>query len=164
MLCQRCKKNPATINTIDVINGEKFESHLCALCYAELAGDLSAKAHNSILTDLFGVGAAEEEKTCPVCGTRYREYEQTGLLGCASCYDVFKEELMPAIRRIQGKDTHVGTANINNDEYGLLRKLKTLQERLETALKARRYSEANMLNRQIKEINKILYGGGGEDE
>ena len=163
MLCQHCKKNTATVHEIDSINGNKFESHLCAACYAELFGELSSQANYDVWAKLFGTGA-EPAKICPVCGTTYSDYERTGLLGCASCYDVFKEELIPSIRRIQGKVNHVGKATENNDKYGLHRRLKSLQEQLENALKERRYSEANRLNQQIKEINKSLYGGGDGDD
>ena len=163
MLCQHCKKNTATVNYVEIINGDKFESHLCQMCYSELCGELNSKTNNDIWAELFGTGT-QPAKVCPVCGTRYSDYERTGLLGCASCYDVFKEELIPSIQRIQGKVNHVGKAAKNNDEYGLHRRLKSLQEQLENALKERRYNEANRLNQQIKEINKNLYGGGDSDE
>lgn len=163
MLCQHCKKNIATVNCVDIINGDKFESHLCEMCYAALSAGLNSKVNNDLWTDLFGT-AAMPAKTCPVCGTTYSDYERTGLLGCASCYDMFKEELMPSIQRIQGKTNHVGKAANNHDDFGLHRRLKTLQEQLEKAIKERRYSEANRLNRQIYEINKTLYGGGENND
>lgn len=162
MLCQHCKKNPATVNYVEIINGEKFESHLCAACYADMYGELNSKSNGDIWAGLFG-SSAPQEKICPVCGTSYSDYERTGLLGCASCYDVFKEELIPSIRRIQGKEVHVGKVGKNNDEHGLHRRLKTLQEQLETALRERRFDDAGKLNRQINEITKTLYGGGNND-
>ncbi len=158
MLCQHCKKNPATITYTEVINGKKFESRLCAQCYADLSISLNSQIHGDIWAGLFGEGTTAA-KTCPVCGLTYDEYERTGLLGCTSCYDVFKEELIPSIRRIQGKVTHVGKKTDNNDEFGLHRQLKVLQEELEEALRQRRYSDANVLNRRIQEIYKRLYGG-----
>ncbi len=163
MLCQRCKQNIATVSYVEIINGKKFESHLCPFCYSELTGDLNDSDSSALWTNLYGDGNAEEAVACPVCGTRYTDYKRTGLVGCATCYDVFKELLLPQIRSIQGKDTHVGTAALNNDEYGLLRKLKSLQERLETAVKERRYTQANLLNKQIKEINQKLYGGNNDE-
>ena len=162
MLCQRCKKNPSTVNYVEIINGEKFESHLCARCYAELSGDLNSKINNELWAGLFGA-PVPEKRACPVCGTRYADYERTGLLGCASCYDYFKEDLLPSIQRIQGKVTHVGKVGKNNDDFGLHRKLKSLQEELEVALRNRNYLEADRLNKQIKEINKKLYKGGDSD-
>ncbi len=163
MLCQNCKKNAATVDYVEIINGERYESHLCSSCYAELLGEANSKADSDIWAGFFGEPSIKKEKKCTVCGTRYSDYQRTGLLGCPNCYDIFREELLPSIRRIQGKVTHVGKSAKNNDELGLHRQLKSLQEQLEVALKERRYGEAGRLNRQIKEINDALYGGG-EDE
>lgn len=157
MLCQRCKKNIATEHITDIINGEKFESHLCAKCSAEVSGGLHEKLSDEICAWLFG--SPEPKKVCPVCGTTYKDYERTGLLGCASCYDVFKEELLPVINAIQGRTEHVGKVESNNDEHGLYRQLKGLQEQLELAMRERRYQDAGRLNQRIYEINKKLFGG-----
>ncbi len=157
MLCQRCKKNAATENYVEIINGEKFESHLCAKCSSELYGELHSKMSENVCAWLFGSSAPK--KVCPVCGTTYADYERSGLLGCASCYDVFKEELLPAIKAIQGKVEHVGKVETNNDDLGLHRRLKSLQVQLEAALREKRYVDAGRLNKRIYEINKILYGG-----
>lgn len=112
MLCQRCKKNVATENYVEIINGEKYESHLCAKCSQEMYGQLHSKMSEDVCAWLFGSNAPK--KVCPVCGTTYADYERSGLLGCASCYDVFKEELLPAINAIHGKVEHVGKVGTNN--------------------------------------------------
>ena len=52
MLCQRCKTNQATVNYIEIVNGHKFESHLCASCYAELSGELNSKSGDDIWAGL----------------------------------------------------------------------------------------------------------------
>ena len=157
MLCQHCKKNTANINYVEKVNGNKFECHLCSACYAELYGELNDKVNNDIWAGLFGSSVAET-KICPVCGTTYDDYERTGLLGCTSCYDVFKEELIPSIMRIQGKIEHVGKVGNNLDALGLHRRLNSLQEQLEKALREKRFSVADALNRQINSIKKILKG------
>ncbi|MDE5729119.1 MAG: hypothetical protein K2I20_02980, partial [Clostridia bacterium] len=81
------------------------------------------------------------------------------LLGCASCYDVFKSRLLPVINRIHGKTEHVGKVGSNNDELGLHHRLKALQGQLEKALREKRFNDADELNRRIYEISKKLYGG-----
>ena len=159
MLCQHCKKNPAVVNYFEQINGNKFEYHLCASCYADLYGDLDNKVNNNLWTGLFS-NPLPRKKSCPVCRTTFADFERTGLLGCTSCYDVFKEELIPTILRIHGKVEHVGKVGKNMDELGLHRRLKTLQEQLEGALREKNYKEADRLNRQIDIIKKTLYGGG----
>jgi len=55
---------------------------------------------------------------------------------------------------------HVGKVGKNNDELGLHRRLKTLQEQLEEALREKKYGEADRLNKQINSIKKTLHGGG----
>ena len=163
VLCQHCKKNVATVNYVEIINGEKFESHFCKSCYASLYAGLHTKSNSEIWSGLFANGYAEK-KVCPVCGTTYNDYERTGLVGCASCYDVFKDELLADIKRIQGKVRHVGKVGTNKDEFGLHRRLKTLQEEQELALREKRYSDAGRLNKRIKEIKQALFGTGGDNE
>ncbi|MDE6585794.1 MAG: hypothetical protein K2K80_03840 [Clostridia bacterium] len=161
MLCQRCKKNVATKLSVEIIDGERFESFICDRCSLELGGEfINADFNDNACAWLFGSSAPR--KACPVCGTTYADYEKTGLLGCPSCYDVFKEELLPAIDAIHGKVVHIGKVGTNKDEMGLHRRLKSLQEQLELAMKEKRFVDAGMLNRRIREISKILYGGGNE--
>ncbi len=162
MLCQRCKKNIATEHFADIINGELIESHLCAKCNAEMAVGLNSKINDAVCSWLFGSSA--KKKVCPVCGMNYSEYEKNGLLGCASCYDVFKDELLPAIRAIHGKVEHVGQVGLNNDDLGLHRRLKSLQEQLELALREKRFADAGVLNKKIYDINKTLHGDSENDE
>ena len=143
MLCQRCKKNVATRNYVEIINGDKFESHLCNKCYQELYGELHSKLSDDVCAWLFG--SSEPEKSCPVCGTTYADYKRTGLSA------------------IHGKTEHVGKVGANRDEKGLHRKLKSLQTQLENALREKRFNEAGKLNKSIYEISKELYGGKKDD-
>ena len=159
MLCQHCKKNAATVNYVEMVNGKKFEAHLCPSCYAYLYGELNNKINNDIWAGLFGTHTARK-KACPVCRTTYEDFERTGLFGCTSCYDVFKDELIPTLLRIQGKAEHVGKKGNNNDEFGLHRQLNSLQEQLENALREKKFTEADRLNKKINSIKKTMRGGG----
>lgn len=161
MLCQHCKKNPATVNFIETVNGESFELHLCEQCYAYKYGEFEEQATNAFLNGLFGV-PARGEKRCKVCGMRFSDYEKSGLVGCASCYDIFKEEILPSIARIQGKVRHVGKEGGDHSaEHDLRMKLKEMQEKLEIALRTGKYAEAGRLNAQMQVIKKKLLGGNG---
>ena len=159
MLCQHCKKNPAVVNYFEQVNGNKFEYHLCASCYADLYGELNNKVSGNVWAGLFSK-PLPRKKVCPVCRTTFADFERTGLLGCTSCYDIFKDELIPSILRIHGKVEHIGKVGKNMDELGLHRRLKTLQEQLENALRQKDFKEADRLNRQINAIKKTLHGGG----
>ena len=156
MLCQRCKKNVATYHNVEIVNGKCFESHLCEICHTafpEVDGGMY---------DWMFAQTNKTVKACPVCGTTYADYKRCGLLGCASCYDVFKKELLPSIKKMQGisgEVKHVGKIGNNFDEHGLHRRLKNLQEQLEKALREKNFAEAGRLNKRIDEITKTLYGG-----
>lgn len=160
MLCQQCKKNVATKNKSVIINGISFESHLCDKCYAEAYGGLDYGAN--LWAGLFAT-ASEQIKECPVCHTTYSDYERTGLFGCASCYDVFKEEITPSLIKMHGKACHVGKVGTNKDDLGLHRRLNALKEQLEVAMREKRYADAGALNRRINEISKKIYGGKNDE-
>ncbi len=161
MICQRCKKNQATVEYKEIVNGKVFEFHLCQACYREMFGELNS-TNADIITNLLAPRVKSIER-CPVCGTTYSEYQKTGLLGCPSCYDAFKTELMPVIQRIQGHTEHVGKANNNADKSGYHRQLKELQEQLEEAIKNREFMKANDIYEQINEINSKLNPGSGSE-
>ena len=38
MLCQECKKNPATVHVTKIVNNIKTELHLCQSCAGERGG------------------------------------------------------------------------------------------------------------------------------
>ena len=159
MLCQRCKKNNATVSYTGIINGKEFGYNLCKHCYAQMFGSFETVTNNDILTGLFSA-APKKRRSCPVCGTTYADFERTGLLGCPSCYDVFKEELIPYIERIQGKTQHVGKVGVDVREQDVTRRLSHLQEELEKAVKERRYADAGHIYSQIDSIKK---SGGNKD-
>lgn len=160
LICQQCKKRPATVNFIDTVGGEKVALHLCEQCYKYKYGEFESVMSDAILSGLLGEAAPAKNKVCRVCGMRFEEYERTGLLGCSSCYDVFKDELMPSIERIQGKTRHVGKEGGDHSaEHDLRLRLKALQEQLEAALTRGDYPSASRLNRQMTAIKNAMNGG-----
>lgn len=157
MLCQRCKKNKGTISYSEIIDGREVGYILCQTCYSEMFGSINTALNNDILAGLFSSSARVKKRiVCPACGMRYSEFELTGLLGCASCYDYFKDELMPYIEKIQGKVEHVGKVGENDIEQELNRKLRMLQEKLENAVREGRYGDAEKINKKISEVREQI--------
>lgn len=161
VLCQQCKKRPATFNFVETVNGETVALHLCDQCYKYKYSEFETAATNAMLNGLFGEISPNSKKECKVCGMRFEDYEKTGLLGCPSCYDVFKNEIMPYIESIQGKTFHIGKAGGDySSEHDLRLRLKSLQEQLEGALTCGDYIAASRLNRQMTAIKNAMKGGG----
>ena len=151
------------MNFIENTAGGPVALHLCEQCYRYKYGEFEAAAANAFLSGLFDTQSAETRrrgKVCKVCGMRFEDYKNTGLLGCPSCYDVFKEDLMPVIEGIQGKTRHIGKGGgDHSSEHDLRLRLKNLQEQLEDALARGDYMAASKLNRQMTPIKNAIKGG-----
>lgn len=48
------------------------------------------------------------DKICPECGYRLSEFYRTGMLGCPKCYNAFRREVELALKKVQGRTSHVG--------------------------------------------------------
>ena len=133
MVCEKCNKKKVTIFYSENINGAVRSLRLCGDCAAAMqeSGELeqlgspipSFVSPFSALDDGFfselsigtplavlGISPAQGRglKKCPRCGASLGEILDTGRIGCDGCYDVFSDELTPAIRLTHGQTTHTG--------------------------------------------------------
>jgi protein arginine kinase activator len=94
---------------------------------------------------------------CPNCGLTYQNFRKLGRLGCSECYEAFKKELGPLLKRIHGSDRHVGKVPLKGGKT--IRDTRTLQDlriQLEKAIQMEEFEEAAKLRDKIKELeNKI---------
>ena len=118
MLCQKCKKNEATVYYKENINGHVTEYNLCPECAAELEKNgvfhLDSRAEDlfgermfdfsPLISGFFGgaLGAGKTEKRCPVCGSTFADIAKTGHIGCPECYNVFEKELSSTVNQLHG--------------------------------------------------------------
>ena len=167
MMCDKCKIRPATVHYTQIINGVKTEMNLCQQCAAE-EGILGSEVFSTfapfsvqnllsgLMDFLPGIKKVEDEQLkCEYCGMTYEEFKEKGRLGCSHCYDSFKEELNPLMRRIHGSFEHRG--KIPKKAGGALRvkrEIEELKEELEKAIKEERYERAAEIRDKIKEIEK----------
>ena len=92
---------------------------------------------------------------CPRCGTTIEEFRRTGLLGCAECYSVFREEILSTVLRVQGKTRHEGDIPaVKEEKYSFMLEQQHLKEEIERAMRERRYAEAEELKQRLKESNR----------
>lgn len=169
MLCQDCKKRPATYHVTKVVNGEKTEMHLCEVCAKE-RGDLGitfeAPTIHQLLAGLlnFGGQASEaveggspptQEPVCRGCGLTYAEFARTGKLGCGRCYDEFETQLEPLIRRIHGAPQHTGKAPARlGKRIRARRELAGLRAELQVAIQQERFERAAELRDRIRQLER----------
>ena len=122
MLCEDCGRNRAVVHITQIGPDGKIEKNLCERCAAKYGEFLMENqkhrnvSMNDFLKGVFSAGAQGEkpqqekvtELVCPNCGMSYRDFQQTGKIGCSVCYATFRRQLEPLLRRIHGSSTHSG--------------------------------------------------------
>ncbi len=124
MICSKCGKREVEVLIKQVINQEVHNLNLCRVC-AEQMGFLSPDTPS--ITISFSLSEAEPVRpkkkknsvrqrreelenalTCAACGTVYGTFRETGLLGCAKCYESFRFPLGAYLQEAQGAESHWG--------------------------------------------------------
>lgn len=167
LICQICKKAPATIHLTDIHNNVKKEVHICEACAAEKGFNLHGAAN---LPQLLGLAAKkvgkhapaqkakaeEEELICLNCGTSWSQFSERGRLGCPHDYQVFdarlknliSSQIAPNIR--DGDAIHVGKKpgpRTESDEAG--KAMRTLEKKLRQAVAEENYESAAKLKTEL---------------
>lgn len=160
MLCQRCKKNTATVHLTEIVKNTKREKHLCDKCAAQEG--VTVKAHvplNELLANFVMAqsGARELAKlTCPECGMTFAEFRNHGLLGCPADYDAFAKALGPLLERAhEGASHHVGKvpARAGAEQVKQIELIR-LRRELNAAVQREDYETAARLRDQIKDLQQ----------
>lgn len=109
MMCYKCRARPAKNIYYSNKNGQKEKILLCDECFSELSQEVFGSGN--LFTGLFKdsyMSSMPVDKVCKACGTRLSEFNSTGIVGCKNCYSVFAQEIMSAVKKMQGKTTHTG--------------------------------------------------------
>lgn len=159
MLCEECGKNPVEVLMTTVVNGEAISRHLCRECFKKYkAGDIQA-----VLAAVLSAMNQKEKKPdliCLKCGETYAEFQKTGKLGCAACYEAFKSELTPLITRVQGRAQHAGRRPPSTEEdQERMRKMEDLRTRMEAAVAVENFEEAAKLRDELRSMTAAPAAG-----
>ena len=178
MLCDKCKKNEATIVRQTTVNGVTHTEHLCSDCAAKESDNMFGSFfNNDFFNDPFlggnpianwfaplfeGATVQTPQKKevgpgpCPHCGMTWEEFQKNGLLGCGECYDDFSEVLHELLRRIHGKSEHVGKTPFRGSTEVKEKRPQNERERLEAAMKKavqeENFEEAARIRDKIKAL------------
>jgi len=161
MQCDICHKKEATVHLTEIVNDKMTKLHLCEDCAKEKGSEMEEHfGLSDLLAGLTDPGMAVEAGladtvTCPVCGYTYQDFKKVGRLGCADCYEAFKAQLAPLLKRIHGADRHVGKVPIMIGKT--VKDTKLLQElklKMENAIRTENFEEAASLRDQIRAFEK----------
>ncbi len=169
MLCQECKQKPATVHLVKIVDNHKTELHLCEDCARQrqdfmnvtplTINDLIASFMDIQNQNTQNAASSAYEKPmapkCTACGLDFNQFRKTGLLGCEDCYQSFREELLPLLRRIQGNTVHTGKVPKRSGS-GLVRqkKITSLKAELKKAVETEAFEKAAVLRDQIRELEQ----------
>lgn len=172
MLCQNCGKREATTHIKRVVNGETSERHLCAECASTLGyGDVFGGFGMS-LGDLLGGFLSETpassaalpsaQKRCEKCGSAWRDIVREGKVGCANCYRVFYDQLLPSLQRIHGKIRHTGKVSGSARQHPPIvqkspqelreERIEALRQEMNEAVGTQDFERAAKLRDEIKSL------------
>lgn len=155
MLCQQCKKNIASIKLEEKYNNKITSLHLCKECCATLGSRYKNKQEGNSLGE---TTQQVKVKQCPNCKMTFSKYQETGLVGCPTCYVTFREALTPYIAKLQNNIKHVGKVGTNSVQR-FQKKLSELQTKLQEALSKQNYLEADRLNKEIVTLKRQISEG-----
>jgi len=159
MLCDICHKNLATVHLTEIINDEVVEMHICRECSKSKKKELIDNV------DVFGFFKKEHKEKkvellkCDFCGISYQEFKKNGLLGCGKCYDVFRRQLLPLLKKIHSFLWHVGKSHLSTDKKIVSKiSIEKLREQLSRAINLEEYEEAAKLRDKISAFEKMSNG------
>ena len=175
MVCENCKERQATITITQVKNGQKNERHTCEVCASKFHPFYFEMKEEPIslqqfITNWFGsppyANKASQNKKmndvhCPTCQLTYRNFLKQGKVGCATCYEAFREYLPAILEKLQAGTSHIteeATSNLVQDDMNL--QIQQLREQQKLAIEQERFEEAAQIRDTLKALQgKSSFGG-----
>lgn len=170
MLCDACNKKEATVHLTEIVNEKITKLHLCEACAKNKGAEMEEHfGLSDLLAGLADLGAHVEPDVmsttkCPSCGFTYQDFKKVGRFGCGECYEAFRKQLDPLLKRIHGSNRHVGkvplTAGKAVKEITVLQSIKELKSQLEKAIQTEEFEQAAKLRDRIRELEGPNKAGG----
>lgn len=165
MLCDECKRNDACVHITQIGPDGTQERNLCERCAAKYGGLPGSKGFtvNDFLKGIFRKAPEKAEAKssqgliCPSCGMSYQDFEYTGKIGCAVCYQTFRKQLMPLLKRVNGSSAHAGKIPQRSGGVLVVRhEITLLKEQLKAAVANEEYEKAAEYRDKIKALELQL--------
>jgi len=156
MLCEECQKNPATVMITVLSGNETTIRHLCQECVEKMEVSIAKGDVSTFLSSLLNILSREPKQAalhCDACGLTYAEFQSSGKLGCAHCYDVFSDQLKPLLLRVHGRSQHAGRVpGAHREERAFAQCIQDLKTRMDQAVCAENFEQAAALRDEIRSL------------
>ncbi|MCL2200231.1 MAG: UvrB/UvrC motif-containing protein [Defluviitaleaceae bacterium] len=168
VICEKCKKNPASVHMQQFMHGKKVELHLCQECAFKFDSPEMLVPLENIFKGfldqinskyLIQPGApgkppvVRPAKPCTRCGMTFNKFKTGGRLGCDVCYTSFAKEVEVLLKSVQGSTRHEGKYP-RRMGAGLInkRQITELRASQKRAVEEENYEEAARLRDQIRDL------------
>lgn len=161
MVCDNCGSTDAVVHLTQIVNNQMSTHRLCEKCAAEKGLETTPEPAAFPLTDLLAqmgkepTAEAEQPTTqCSFCGLTFRDFRETGRLGCPHCYETYATHLQRLLRRVHGSTQHVGKVYLPPDPSAsdLERRLQALRRKLNRAVESEDFERAAELRDEIRSL------------
>ena len=138
----------------EIVGGRKKSMPLCLECAKKQAlvapppsmpGPKQAM-HFKLKAKVISQGLPTSTLRCPECGIRLVDLRKTGRVGCAHCYEIFRKQILPLLKRVHGAVEHVGSRPAGAPPRI---ELNQLREDLRRAIEAEDFEQAARLRDRI---------------
>ena len=171
MLCDDCGKNDAHIHITQIGPNGRIDKNLCETCAANYGAfpiSMAAEQKNVSMHDfLKGILSQKSEAetspravgalVCPHCSMSFQDFQESGRIGCSVCYDTFRQQLEPIIRRVHGSTIHSG--KIPRRSGGATRvkhEIEMLRRELKNSISKEEYEKAAEYRDRIRALENEL--------
>ena len=165
MLCDKCKKNPATVHMQQFIMGKKAELHLCQECtFSFSVPDVPIALENmfkgfleQMQSKIFPMNPqmtnVAPTSACSICGMTGEELKASGKLGCRECYTSFSDEVVAILKNVQSSTRHTGKfPKRTGKEILSIRHASDLRAKLNQAVTEENFELAAKLRDEIRAL------------
>ncbi|MCL1862003.1 MAG: UvrB/UvrC motif-containing protein [Defluviitaleaceae bacterium] len=170
MVCEKCKKNPASVHMQQFTNGKKVELHLCQECAFKFDNpEMLVPLENIFKGFLDQINSkylippgtsgkapvVRPAKPCTRCGMTFNKFKTGGRLGCDVCYTSFAKEVEVLLKNVQGSTRHEGKYP-RRMGAGLInkRQITELRASQKRAVEEENYEEAARLRDEIRVLEQ----------
>jgi protein arginine kinase activator len=161
MVCDNCGSTAAVVHLTQIVNNQMSTHRLCERCAAEKGLESTPEPTSFPLTDFLAqmgkdpVADSDPSATqCSFCGLTFKDFRETGRLGCPHCYETYAPHLRRLLRRVHGGTQHVGKVYLPPDPTAseLERRLEGLRRKLNRAVESEDFERAAELRDQIRSL------------
>jgi protein arginine kinase activator len=163
MLCQDCGQRVATVVYTEVSEGTRTVLHLCRHCVEQRG--IQAPDLSNPLEERFDVRPSsdpgngeprpdpDDPLSCPACAWTWRQFRETGRLGCGECYTAFAEPLKGVLVKMHGSGDHLGKSyQAPPAAAGGEEEPAELRRRLDEAVAGEDFEEAARLRDRLRRM------------